>query len=64
MAGQPPLPIDLAPLPAAAVVADIVYVPLQTPLLAAARVRVASSPWTGLACCCIRRGRASLPGSG
>jgi shikimate dehydrogenase len=39
MAGQPPLPIDLAPLPAAAVVADIVYVPLQTPLLAAARAR-------------------------
>jgi shikimate dehydrogenase len=39
MAGQPPLTIDLAPLPAAAVVADIVYVPLETPLLAAARAR-------------------------
>jgi shikimate dehydrogenase len=39
MVGQPPLEIDLAPLPAAAVVADIVYVPLQTPLLAAARAR-------------------------
>ncbi|UFN48722.1 shikimate dehydrogenase [Roseomonas sp. OT10] len=39
MAGQPPLEIDLAPLPAAAVVADIVYVPLETPLLAAARAR-------------------------
>lgn len=39
MAGQPPLEIDLAPLPARAVVADIVYVPLQTPLLAAARAR-------------------------
>lgn len=39
MQGQPPLDIDLAPLPAAAVVADIVYVPLETPLLAAARAR-------------------------
>ena len=39
MQGQPPLEIDLAPLPASAVVADIVYVPLQTPLLAAARAR-------------------------
>jgi len=39
MQGQPPLAIDLAPLPPAAVVADIVYVPLETPLLAAARAR-------------------------
>jgi shikimate dehydrogenase len=39
MAGQPALEIDLAPLPARAVVADIVYVPLETPLLAAARAR-------------------------
>jgi len=39
MAGQPPLEIDLAPLPPHAVVADIVYVPLETPLLAAARAR-------------------------
>ncbi|PWC30886.1 shikimate dehydrogenase [Roseomonas aestuarii] len=39
MAGQPPLEIDLAPLPAHAVVADAVYVPLETPLLAAARAR-------------------------
>ncbi|MDB5413163.1 MAG: Shikimate dehydrogenase [Rubritepida sp.] len=39
MAGQPPLVIDLAPLPSHAVVADIVYVPLETPLLAAARAR-------------------------
>ncbi|MDB5653638.1 MAG: shikimate dehydrogenase, partial [Tardiphaga sp.] len=31
--------IDLSHLPAAAVVADLVYVPLQTPLLAAARAR-------------------------
>jgi shikimate dehydrogenase len=39
MAGQPPLAMDLAPLPPHAVVADIVYVPLETPLLAAARAR-------------------------
>ncbi len=39
MQGQPPLDLDLAPLPAGAVVADIVYVPLETPLLAAARAR-------------------------
>ncbi|EFH09214.1 hypothetical protein HMPREF0731_4568, partial [Pseudoroseomonas cervicalis ATCC 49957] len=39
MAGQPPLSIDLAPLPTGAVVADAVYVPLETPLLAAARAR-------------------------
>jgi shikimate dehydrogenase len=39
MKGQPPLAIDLARLPASAVVADLVYVPLVTPLLAAARAR-------------------------
>lgn len=39
MKGQPPLDIDLAPLPGTAVVNDIVYVPLETPLLAAARAR-------------------------
>ena len=39
MEGQPPLDIDLAPLPARAVVTDIVYVPLETPLLALARAR-------------------------
>ncbi|MHB0708109.1 shikimate dehydrogenase [Roseomonas mucosa] len=39
MRGQPPLEIDLSPLPDAAVVCDIVYVPLETPLLAAARAR-------------------------
>ncbi|MFL4998290.1 MAG: shikimate dehydrogenase [Microvirga sp.] len=36
MAGQPPLTLDLAKAPRNAVVADIVYVPLETPLLAAA----------------------------
>ncbi|MGE0718138.1 MAG: shikimate dehydrogenase [Alphaproteobacteria bacterium] len=39
MTGQPALDIDLGPLPASAVVADIVYVPLTTPLLAAAAAR-------------------------
>lgn len=39
MAGQPPLEIDLSPLPVPALVNDIVYVPLETPLLAAARAR-------------------------
>ncbi|HEY2136434.1 MAG TPA: shikimate dehydrogenase [Xanthobacteraceae bacterium] len=39
MKGQPPLTIDLALLPARAVVADLVYVPLATPLLTAARAR-------------------------
>lgn len=39
MKGQPPLQIDLSGLSADAVVSDIVYVPLTTPLLAAAKAR-------------------------
>ncbi len=39
MKGQPPLEIDIAHLPHTAAVYDIVYVPLETPLLAAARAR-------------------------
>jgi shikimate dehydrogenase len=39
MKGQPPLEIDVGLLPVNAVVADLVYVPLVTPLLAAARAR-------------------------
>lgn len=39
MAGQPPLALDLDALPRAAVVSDIVYVPLRTPLIEAARAR-------------------------
>ncbi|WP_441252360.1 shikimate dehydrogenase [Tardiphaga sp. 71_E8_N1_1] len=39
MSGQPPLTIDLDLLPDQAVVADLVYVPLDTPLLAGARAR-------------------------
>ncbi len=37
MAGQPPLDIDLTNLSTSAAVCDIVYFPLETPLLAAAR---------------------------
>jgi shikimate dehydrogenase len=39
MHGQPALELDVGLLPQDAVVADLVYVPLQTPLLAAARER-------------------------
>ena len=39
MADRPPLEIDLAPLPEDALVYDIVYAPLETPLLRAARAR-------------------------
>jgi len=39
MAGAPPLDLPLDELPADAVVNDIVYIPLETPLLAAARRR-------------------------
>ena len=39
MNGQPPLELDISALPRDALVYDIVYVPLETPLLAAARAR-------------------------
>jgi shikimate dehydrogenase len=39
MRGQPPLELDVNRLPDRAVVADLVYVPLVTPLLASARTR-------------------------
>ena len=39
MTGQPPLDIDLSPLPDDALVYDIVYAPLRTPLLLAAEAR-------------------------
>ena len=39
MTGKAPLEIDLAKLPNAAVVDDIVYIPLETDLLARARAR-------------------------
>ena len=44
MVGHEPLDLDLSRAPASLVVADNVYVPLETPLLAAARAR-------GLRCC-------------
>jgi shikimate dehydrogenase len=43
MAGQPPLDVEISALSPSAVVADLVYVPLETRLLASARAR-------GLAC--------------
>ena len=39
MVGQPPLDLTLDTLPTSAIVCDIVYAPLETPLLAAARRR-------------------------
>ena len=39
MVGEPPLDLALDALPVSALVVDIVYVPLETPLLAAARAR-------------------------
>jgi shikimate dehydrogenase len=49
MQGQPPLEIDLGPLADGAVVADIVYVPMETPLLARARARgLAAVPGLGM----------------
>jgi shikimate dehydrogenase len=39
MVGQPPLELDLSPLPEDAVVYDAVYAPLETDLLAAAHAR-------------------------
>jgi shikimate dehydrogenase len=39
MRGQPPLDLDLSGLPPGAVVADLVYAPLETDLLARARAR-------------------------
>jgi shikimate dehydrogenase len=39
MHGQPELPADLGLLPGHAIVADLVYVPLVTPILKAAKAR-------------------------
>jgi shikimate dehydrogenase len=39
MVGQPPLDLRLDKLPKSALAADIIYIPLETPFLAAARVR-------------------------
>ena len=39
MHGEPALDLDLGALPSSALVADIIYTPLETPLLAQARAR-------------------------
>jgi len=39
MYGQPPLDIQLDALPTSALVSDLIYIPLETPLLEAARLR-------------------------
>jgi shikimate dehydrogenase len=39
MYGQPPLDLKLDALPASAMVSDLIYIPLETPLLAAAKAR-------------------------
>jgi shikimate dehydrogenase len=39
MMGEPPLDLALDRLPVGALVSDIVYIPRETPLLAAARMR-------------------------
>jgi len=39
MHGQPPLELKLDALPTSALVSDVIYIPLETPLLAAARER-------------------------
>ncbi len=62
MKGQPPLGIDLSPLKKSAIVYDIVYAPLETELLKAARARGNPSS-TASACCCIRRRPPSSAGS-
>ena len=64
MVGQPPLDLDLATLPPRArLVADIVYIPLETPLLAAARAAAATAPSTASGCCCTRRASPGSSGS-
>ena len=39
MYGQPPLAVTLDALPTTAMVSDAIYIPLETPLLEAARLR-------------------------
>ena len=62
MTGEPELEIDLARLPLAAVVVDIVYVPLDTPLLVEARRR-GHRTVDGLGMLLHRGGRGSRRGS-
>jgi shikimate dehydrogenase len=62
MVWQPPLDLELRALPASAMVADIVYIPLETPLLAAAAARQPARS-TASACCCTRRASRGHSGS-
>ena len=61
--GQPPLDLPLDALPARALVSDLVYVPLQTPLLADARRR-GNRTVDGLGMLLYQANRASPLGSG
>ncbi len=50
MVGQPPLDLDLSPLPEDAVVYDIVYAPLETAAARRRRARASSTRSTGSTC--------------
>ena len=63
MAGQPPLEMDLAAAPAGMAVCDIVYAPLETPLLTPGAGARAARGGRPRACCCTRPCPASPPGS-
>ena len=63
MTGQPPLEIDLGPLPRQAIVTDLVYAPLETRCWPPRAAAAMPSP-TGSECCCIRRSGAFSSGSG
>ena len=62
MTGQLDLELDLHDLPETAVVNDIVYSPLETPLLRKAKTR-GNSLSMDLACCYIRPGQGLRHGS-
>jgi len=53
MVGQPALDLRLDKLPKSALAADIIYIPLETPFLAAARAR-GNRTINGLGCCSIQ----------
>ena len=63
MTGKETLDLDLATLPKDAVVADIVYSPLETKLLRGRARQGKPRPSTGSACCFTRPFRASSAGS-
>ncbi len=63
MVGYPPLDVTLDALPVGAMVCDIVYNPLETPLLRLPPASAATALSTASACCCIRRCRPSKPSS-